>query len=111
MRRSQRLIRYKNVADKSKCFDESSNSFTDDRNVKNQIQNLDGKTDSGSNNKEISLPQLFKNISEEQSTDLNQNTLHNSSKTNAEVQEINTSNNNISKRSNLKSIKRAQNKR
>ncbi|XP_050333763.1 ras guanine nucleotide exchange factor E-like [Bactrocera neohumeralis] len=109
MRRSQRLIKYKDVADKPNCFDESSKLLADDRNFKQQIQILGAKADNGSNCNE-SLSQLFKKISEDQGTGHNKNTLFNTSKTNAEVQEVNTSTNNTSKENNLKYIKRASNK-
>uniref|UniRef100_A0A0K8V8Y8 Uncharacterized protein n=1 Tax=Bactrocera latifrons TaxID=174628 RepID=A0A0K8V8Y8_BACLA len=96
-----------NVADKPNCFDESSKLLADDRNFKKQIQILGAKTDNGSNSNE-SLSQLFKQISEDQGTDVIKNTLLNTSKTNAEV---NTSTNNTSKENKLKSIKQIHNKR
>ncbi|XP_029405609.2 uncharacterized protein LOC109579467 [Bactrocera dorsalis] len=109
MRRSQRLIKYKDVADKPNCLDDSSKLLAEDRNFKQHIQILEAKTVNGSNSNE-SLSQLFKKISEDQGTDVNKNTLLNTSKPNVEVQEVNTSTNNTSKEKNLKYIKRTNNK-
>ncbi|XP_011195784.1 uncharacterized protein LOC105220913 [Zeugodacus cucurbitae] len=107
MRRSQRLMKYRDVRNKAERLDKSSNSITDDRNAKQHIQNFERKTDNGSNSNEFSLPQLSNSISDGQSIDVKKDTWNKSSKTNAKVQEVNTNNSNTTEEN--KATMRSQN--